>query len=70
MDINDTAAFLVGTLLIGLSFCLMGVMVLFLNNMFAKFWKPINWKIENMFSDYSPMISKKEKKTEKTEETK
>lgn len=69
MDINDTAAFLVGTLLIGLSFCLMGVMVLFLNNIFAKYWKPINWKIENIFSDYSPVLTKKEKKSDKPNDT-
>lgn len=68
MQIDDAANFLVGTLLIGLAFCLMGVLVLFLNNIFSKYWKPVHWRIENLFSDYSTILpAKKEKKTEKSD---
>lgn len=59
MDVNGAAAFLVGTLLIGLAFCILGVMVLFLNNVYSKYWKPINWKLNDMFVDYQPLPSKK-----------
>lgn len=59
MDINGAGAFLVGTLLIGLAFCILGVMVLFLNNIYSKYWKPINWKFNDMFVDYQPLPSKK-----------
>lgn len=67
MEINDAAAFLVGTLLIGLAFCIMGAMVLFLNNIFSKYWKPINWKLNDMFVDYQPLPTKKSSDTENNE---
>ena len=59
MDITGAAVFLVGTLLIGLGFCVMAAMMLFLNNIFSKYWKPITWRINDMFVEYQPLPVKK-----------
>lgn len=63
MEINSAASFLVETILIGLGFCVVTIVVIFINNMFAKYWKPVNWKWTGMFVDYQPLPSKKNTET-------
>ena len=48
MDIDQAAAFLVGSILVGIGCIVIASLILFLNNIFAKFWKPVQWSV---FSD-------------------
>lgn len=41
MTLDQAANFLVGCILAGLGFGVIGVVLVFLNNLFHKFWKPI-----------------------------
>jgi len=43
MSIEGAANFLVGAILVGLGFGVLGVVLVFLNNIFAKYWQPISW---------------------------
>lgn len=43
MSIEGAANFLVGAILAGLGFSTIGVVIIFLNNLFAKYWKPMSW---------------------------
>ena len=45
MDIDQSAVFFVGSILTCLGFSVVAVTVLFLNNLFSKYWKPIEWRI-------------------------
>lgn len=45
MDIDQSAVFFVGAILTCLGFSVVAVTVLFLNNLFSKYWKPIEWRI-------------------------
>lgn len=45
MDIDQAAVFLAGSILTGLGFIVVGIVVLVLNNLFTKYWKPINWTL-------------------------
>jgi hypothetical protein len=42
MSIEGAANFLVGTILAGLGFGIIGIVIIFLNNLFAKYWKPMS----------------------------
>ena len=48
MDIDQAATFLVGSILMGAGCIVIASLILFLNNMFAKYWKPVKWSV---FSD-------------------
>jgi hypothetical protein len=43
MSIEGAANFLIGAILVGLGFGVLGIVVVFLNNIFAKYWQPISW---------------------------
>lgn len=64
MDINQAAVFLAGSLLIGLGVGFIGVVVVFLNNIFSKYWKPIQWTMPYgldqpiRFADKTELIDK------------
>jgi len=45
MDIDVALYFLGGSIFIGLGVCIIGVFVLLMNNIYHKFWKPIEWII-------------------------
>ena len=45
MDIDSAATFFVGTILIGLGVIIIAMVVLLLNNLFNKFWKPVKFSI-------------------------
>ena len=41
MTLDQASNFLIGCILTGLGFGVIGVLLVFLNNLFHKFWKPI-----------------------------
>lgn len=43
MDIDSSANFLVGSILTCLGLAIVGILIVFLNNIFSKYWKPVNW---------------------------
>lgn len=49
MEINGAVVFLVGAVLVSFGLLIIGSLILALNNLFSKFWKPIRWAV------YSPI---------------
>ena len=45
MDIDSASTFLSAAILMGLGFIVVGIVILVLNNIFHKYWKPIQWSI-------------------------
>jgi hypothetical protein len=45
MTIDQAANFLIGCILSGLGFVVIGVILILLNNLFHKFWKPIQFGV-------------------------
>jgi hypothetical protein len=45
MDIDNASTFLSAAILMGLGFIVVGIVILVLNNIFHKYWKPIQWSI-------------------------
>lgn len=45
MDIDSAATFFVGTILVGLGVIIVAMVVLLLNNLFSKYWKPVKFSI-------------------------
>jgi hypothetical protein len=45
MDMDNSAVFLAASILIGLGFIVVGITIIVLNNLFAKYWKPIEWSL-------------------------
>lgn len=41
MEVDTAADFLVGSILFGLGFCILAVVIVFINNVFHKYWKPV-----------------------------
>ena len=67
MDIDSSANFLVGSILSCLGFAIIGVLVVFLNNLFSKYWKPVNfgywvprWVVEPYQQPSSRLMTKEE----------
>ena len=48
MTIEQSAVFLASTILTGLGVVVVGLVVVVLNNLFSKYWKPIDWVPESM----------------------
>jgi len=45
LDITNAVNFLVGSILFSFAAIILVVMVIILNNLFHKYWKPIRWQI-------------------------
>jgi predicted small integral membrane protein len=45
MDIDSAATFLASSILLGLGFIVVGIVLLVINNIFHKYWKPVQWSI-------------------------
>jgi Zn-dependent membrane protease YugP len=43
MNLESYAMFLVGTILVSTSIVVIGLMLLFLNFIFTKYWRPVNF---------------------------
>jgi len=50
MDMDNAASILAGSILTGLAFIVFVIVIVVINNIFSKFWKPIKWvKYEDRF---------------------
>lgn len=55
MEIDSSAEFLVGSILMGLGLCVIAVTLVFINNILAKYWKPVKiWVPKYMDDSQSP----------------
>lgn len=45
MDIDVALYFLGGSIFIGLGVCIISAFVLLMNNIYHRFWKPVEWTI-------------------------
>jgi hypothetical protein len=54
MTIEQAGNFLIGSILVGLGFCIITVAILVINNLFHKYWKPVTWGFlpESMKGNY------------------
>lgn len=43
MSVDSAATFLAGSLLLGIALCFLSVVIVFINNIFSKFWVPVKW---------------------------
>ena len=43
MDIDQASVFLAGSILTGLGFIVVAIVVLVINNLCAKYWRPVKW---------------------------
>jgi hypothetical protein len=63
MTVESAATFFVASILTGFGVIIIAVIILALNNLFSKFWKPIRWNV------YVPFIPTEEPKLEPTANT-
>ena len=50
MDMDNAASILAGSILTGLAFIVFVIVIVAINNIFSRFWKPIQWiKYEDRF---------------------
>ena len=54
MTIEQAGNFLIGSILVGIGFCVITIAILVINNLFHKYWKPVTWGIlpESMKGNY------------------
>ena len=45
MDIQSAINFVVGSILFSVGFIVLSAMIVAVNNLFSKYWKPIKWQI-------------------------
>ena len=63
MTVDSAATFFVASILTGFGVIIIAVIILTLNNLFSRFWKPIKWNV------YVPFIPTEEPKLEPTVKT-
>jgi len=63
MTVEQAATFFVASILVGFGAIIIALIILALNNLFSKFWKPIRWNV------YVPFIPTEEPKFEPTANT-
>jgi hypothetical protein len=51
MDVENAAAILAGSILTGLSFIVVVITIVVINNIFSRYWLPIKWV---RFEEYPP----------------
>ena len=54
MDVDSAATFLAGSILFGTGFVFIGIVIVTLNNIFHKYWKPVQWSIFPRWVDQPP----------------
>ena len=47
MEIQSAISFVVGSILFSVGALIIGAMIVALNNLFSKYWKPIKWQVYN-----------------------
>ena len=63
MTVDSAATFFVASILTGFGVIIIALIILALNNLFSKFWKPIRWNV------YMPFIPTEEPRIESTVKT-
>ena len=63
MTVDSAATFFVASILMGFGVIVIAMILLALNNLFSRFWKPIKWNV------YVPFIPTEEPKIEPTVKT-
>ena len=63
MTVESAATFFVASILIGFGVIIIAIIILILNNLFNRFWKPIKWNV------YVPFIPTEEPRFEPTANT-
>ena len=63
MTVDSAATFFVASILTGFGAIIIALIILALNNLFSKFWKPIRWNV------YMPFIPTEEPRIESTVKT-
>jgi hypothetical protein len=43
MDMDQASVFLAGSILIGLGITAIAIAIIFINNLCARYWKPVSW---------------------------
>ena len=54
MDIDSSAQFLVSAVLMGLGFCVIVIALVFINNVFHKYWKPVTIWVPSYMAEPRP----------------
>lgn len=57
MEIDSSAEFLVGAILMGLGFCVIAVALVFINNILAKYWKPVKLWVPSYMAEQPPRFA-------------
>ena len=57
MEIDSSAQFLVGSILMGLGFCVIAVSLVFINNILAKYWKPVKIWVPSYMAEHPPRFA-------------
>lgn len=52
MEIQSAINFVIGSILFSVGALVIGAMIIALNNLFSKYWKPIKWQVFNP-ADYT-----------------
>lgn len=52
MEIQSAINFVIGSILFSVGALVIGAMIITLNNLFSKYWKPIKWQVFNP-ADYT-----------------
>lgn len=60
MEIDTAAEFLVGSILFGLGFCVIAIGLVVVNNIFHKYWKPINFTLPEYLNPNATRFATKE----------
>jgi hypothetical protein len=47
MDVDNAANILAGSILTALAIIIVAIMIVIINNIFSKYWKPIKWTYYN-----------------------
>ena len=63
MTVDSAATFFVASILIGFGVIIIAIIMLTLNNLFSRFWKPIRWNV------YVPFVPTEEPRIEPTVKT-
>lgn len=50
MDLDQASVFMAGSILIGIGLAAIGITIVFLNNIFSRYWKPVQWTVPGIES--------------------
>ena len=56
MDVSSASIFLANTILIGAGMAILGIAIVFLNNLFSKYWKPVRIFTPDSWKGFYPPL--------------